>query len=362
MSINSKFVYVKNKELFEPLIPSIPKNLNPIVFIEDTREMWTCGTYFSIGYPSIEVVEESGSVKVSIGNSYFSLTTSGDSISVRKGDGNKIIISSNALNKVDTQKPLKWDEVTKQLLHMDSGVTPGSYGQSSSLSNTSTFVIPNIIVDSTGHVTQANNYNIQIRDYVEQINPSEVSGDKNILLSYNDNNNNSDSAPVRKARGLLFNNQLQHLTVQGGITSNNSVNVSNGDLVVTNGYIVGNLKGDVEGEAKPKIHLSKKPEYGGASTQLYGHVLLSDEVPNEEPEDSSNNDNANNANVTATAASPKMVWNAVQSVYKYVDENGIKLSGYKNKNKIDIKGSLTFSQDFQLDDSNNLYIGWEEYE
>ena len=55
MVIDSKFAYVKKKEVFEHLIESIPKGLNPIVFIEDTREMWTCGTYFSIGYPSIEI-------------------------------------------------------------------------------------------------------------------------------------------------------------------------------------------------------------------------------------------------------------------------------------------------------------------
>lgn len=84
MVIDSKFAYVKKKEVFEPLIESIPKGLNPIVFIEDTREMWTCGTYFSIGYPSIEISEVSGSVKVQIGNSFFLMSTAGESISIRK--------------------------------------------------------------------------------------------------------------------------------------------------------------------------------------------------------------------------------------------------------------------------------------
>ena len=55
MIIDKKIVYARKKEEFEPLIPTIPEGLNPVVFIEDTREMWTCGTYFSIGYPSIEV-------------------------------------------------------------------------------------------------------------------------------------------------------------------------------------------------------------------------------------------------------------------------------------------------------------------
>lgn len=361
MDISSKFVYIKNKHTFENLISTIPKNLNPIVFIEDTREMWTCGTYFSIGYPSIEVSEISGSVKVSIGNSYFTMSTSGDSISIRKGDGNKIIINSNALTKVDTELPLKWDNTSKKLLHEVSGVTPGSYGQSSSSSNTSIFVVPNINVDSTGHITSATNYNIEIRDYVEQLAPIDLEGERNVILSYNTNNDNTDTAQVRKARGFTYNNSTQKLTIQGGIISNGEVQIKNGDLTVSNGYIVGNLKGDIEGEATPKIHLSKKPEYGGASTNLYGHVTLSDEVPQTEPEDSSTNDNINDTNVVARAASPKMVWNAVQEVHKYVDENGVRLSGFKGKDKVDIKGELTFSQDFQLD-GNNLYISWEEYE
>ena len=69
--------------------------------------MWTCGTYFSIGYPSIEISEISGSVKVEIGNSFFLMSTAGDSLSIRKGDGNRIIISSNALTSVNTEAPLE---------------------------------------------------------------------------------------------------------------------------------------------------------------------------------------------------------------------------------------------------------------
>lgn len=84
MIIDKKIVYARKKEEFESLIPTIPEGLNPVVFIEDTREMWTCGTYFSIGYPGIEVSEVSGSVKVQIGNSFFLLTPTGDSISLRK--------------------------------------------------------------------------------------------------------------------------------------------------------------------------------------------------------------------------------------------------------------------------------------
>lgn len=319
MVIDSKFAYIKKKEVFEPLIESIPKGLNPIVFIEDTREMWTCGTYFSIGYPSIEISEVSGSVKVQIGNSFFLMSTAGESISVRKGDGNRIIISSNALSRVDTEPPLEWDAANRKLLHKESGAVPGSYGQSTNLGNASIFVIPNITVDSTGHITSAENHNIEIRDYVEQLAPSNLMGDRNILLSYNEASNNMDTSQVRKANGLVFNDATQKMTVAGGMNSNGSVNVNHGDLSVLDGYIIGNLKGDVQGQATPKIHLSLKPEYGGASTKLYGHVKLQD-ILNTKPDPSSSNENINDTNVVAAiAASPLMVWNAIQTAKDYAD-------------------------------------------
>ena len=319
MIIDSKFAYVKKKEVFEPLINTIPSGLNPIVFIEDTREMWTCGTYFSIGYPSIEISEVSGSVKVQIGNSFFLMSTAGESISIRKGDGNRIIISSNALSRVDTEPPLEWDAANRKLLHKTSGVVPGSYGQSTNLGNASIFVIPNIIVDATGHVTLAENHNIEIRDYVEQLAPSTLMGDRNILLSYNEASNTADTSQVRKANGLTFNDATQKMTIAGGMNSNGPVNVNHGDLSVLDGYIIGNLKGDVQGQATPKIHISLKPEYGGASTKLYGHVKLQD-ILNTKPDPSSDNENINDTNVVAAiAASPLMVWNAIQTAKDYAD-------------------------------------------
>lgn len=319
MIIDKKIVYARKKEEFEPLIPTIPEGLNPVVFIEDTREMWTCGTYFSIGYPSIEVSEVSGSVKVQMGNSFFLLTPTGDSISLRKGDGNRIIISSNALNRVDTEPPLKWDASNRKLLHMESGVASGSYGQSTNLGNASVFVVPNFIVDATGHITFAENHNIEIRDYVEQVAPSNQMAERNILLSYNEANNNMDTSQVRKANGLTFNDATQRITVAGGMVSDGAVTVKHGDVSVLDGYIIGKLKGDVEGQAIPKIHLSLKPEYGGASTKLYGHVKLQD-ILSRKPDPSSDNENINDTNVVAAiAASPLMVWNAIETAKSYAD-------------------------------------------
>lgn len=317
--IDSKFAYIKKKASFEPLIPTIPTGLNPIVFIEDTKEMWTCGTYFSIGFPGIEISEVSGSVKVEIGNSFFLMSTAGESISIRKGDGNRIIISSNALNRVDTEHPLEWDATNRKLLHKASGAAPGSYGQSTNLGNASVFVVPNIMIDAAGHVTYAESHNVEIRDYVEQLAPSSLMGERNILLSYNEASNSADTSPARKAHGLTFNDATQKVTVAGGMNSNGPVMVNHGDLSVLDGYIIGNLKGDVQGEATPKIHISLKPEYGGASTKTYGHVKLQD-ILNVKPNPSSDNENISDTNIVAAiAASPLMVWNAIQTAKDYAD-------------------------------------------
>lgn len=319
MIIDKKLVYVKKKEVFEPLIASIPQGLNPLVFIEDTREMWTCGTYFSIGYPSIEVSEVSGSVKVSIGNSFFMVSTTGESLSVRKGDGNRIILSSNALNKIDTEYPLEWNTTDKKLLHSISKVTPGSYGQSTNLSNASIFIVPNINVDQYGHISFAGNRNVEIRDYVEQLAPSSLIGDKSVLLSYNEADNNSNTAQVRQARGMTYNDSTQRLRLEKGLDTFGPVNVTHGDMTVVDGYIVGKLKGDVEGEATPKIHLSEKPEFGGSSTKLYGHVLLKDLLGIVKPDPSSVNATTTNKEVIAYAASPLMVWEAIETAKEYAD-------------------------------------------
>lgn len=317
MVIDKKIAYVKKKELFEPLIPTIPTGLNPIVFIEDTREMWTCGTYFSIGYPSIEVSEESGSIKVTIGNSFFMMSTTGESISVRKGDGNRIILSSNALNRVDTDVPLEWVTADRKLIHKKSGTNAGTFGQSTNVNNASIFSIPNVTVDEWGHVTDIADRNVSIRDYVEQLTPSTSIGERNVLLAYSDMDV-SESAQVRKANGMSYNDVTKKLILTGGLNSTGAVNVVGSDLTVIDGYIIGKLKGNVEGSATPKIHLSLKPEYGGSSLELYGHVKLQDTL-NSKPNPSTSNTNINNTEITAIAASPLMVWNAIETAKAYAD-------------------------------------------
>ena len=358
--ITSKFVSVKTKQLFESLISTIPQDLNPIVFIEDTRELWLRGTYFSAGIPALNVTEQSGSIVVSLGNSSFNLSTAGDGLSVRKGNDNDIILTSTALSSIDGVTPLKWDAVNKQLIHEDSGVVEGSYGQSNNLSKASTFLIPNITVNAKGHVTSIQNSTISIRDYVEQVYNAAIEGEHDLLLSYNSSNTNTDTTQTLKGNGVTFNNITQKLTVENGIKANGGVDISGGDLTVEGGYIVGTLKGDVTGSAIPKIHLSTQPEYGGASKELYGHVKLQDTLPTVMPDDSSDNTSNSNAGVIAIAASPKMVWNAVQEVQDYVNTHGVQITAYNsNEEEIDLSTGFNFSKDFETSDKN-IYISWQE--
>lgn len=404
MDIRSKFIYAKTKAAFEREINNIPENLNPIVFIEDTKEMWTLGTYFSIGLPSINVSETTGAINIELGNSQLRIETSGSSLGVQKGEGNTIIFSSTALTKVDTELPLEWDVLNKKLLHSLSGVTSGNYGQNSSLENASILNIPYISVNQTGHVTSISTKIVSIRDYVEQLAPNALLGDRNVLLSYNETNSNNDTAQVRKAHGLTYNSLSQILTIGGGANINGPTNVSGGDLTVTGGDIVGNLRGNVTGEATPKIHLSDSPEYGGASTNLYGHVKVQDTLTEVAPPLSSNNSNTDASNITnGIAASPYMVWKTKDDLKKEITNapsiggiivgeesiqistarQNIKLSGQKgiDVNIIDggivIKGiemkgytedeqektilnSVKFGKDFNIDINNELSIRWYE--
>ncbi len=404
MDIQSKFIYAKTRLAFERALVYIPPNLDPIVFIEDTRELWTKNTYFNLGYPAIKISEISGTIKVEIGTENFVLQTTGACLSIRKGTGNNIIISSNALTSVNTEAPLEWQALDKKLVHKKSGVTSGVYGQVSASSNASTFYIPKITVDAYGHIQSITNSGVAIRDYVEQLAPGTTAGDRNVLLSFREANDVSDTAQVKKAHGLTYNDATGLLNVKGGINAGGGVNINNGNLTVVGGYIVGTLQGSVEGQATPKIHLSDKPEYGGASLHLYGHVVLQDDLSTEPPASSANVDITSATVVRGVAASPKMVWNVKQQILSNLDnrpsitgfivgqdkieitqptqqisvrgENGVKVLiqdggfvvkgtsfvGYDESNvEKSIENNIKFSKDFAFNSLNEMSLRWEEH-
>lgn len=361
MDINSKFIYLKRRSTFDEIKDMIPKELNPIIFIEDTSQLYTCGTFFNLGYPGVKVSEISGQIKVDIGQENFFLGTTGDSLSIKKGDGNQIIINSSALTKINTGAALEWDAVTKTLYHSKSGVVAGEYGQTTHVPNASIISVPNFVTDEYGHVISAGTSNVQIRDYVEQLAPTEQNVERNIMEAYNSGSESSDTAQLRKTNGMTFNDALNRLTVKGGIVSGNTVEINGGDLKVVRGVIIGNLQGDVSGSATPKIHLAEKPEYGGASKNLYGHVTLQDDIPGIRPPASSDNDQVTNAGVNAVAASPLMVWNALEQAKEYADTKGITIEAVNESGTSAIvQGKLNLTDDFVIDENNNLSLRWLE--
>lgn len=401
MAIESKIVYAKTKSTFESLKNNIPANLNPIVFIEDTKEVWTCGTYFNLGYPSLLVTEENSIVNITLNDSIVSLVATGDGLSIRKGTGNRIVFNSTALSSILTEAPLEWLSAERKLIHKESNVVLGTYGPTSQIENASTFQVPYFNVDNYGHIQLAGTTNIGIRDYVEQKAPSTVNQEKSLLISSNVGTE-TDTTTTEKATAT-YNNVTGTLSVPGGLNVTTDVDIG-GDIEVK-GVIIGNLQGSVTGDATPKVHADVSPKFGGASLNLYGHVKLQDEFVGV-PEPSSSNDNPNSTTTErGIAASPKLIWDtktgleqkinnkpgisaisgdvgvividAPNEEIKFKGNNGISVEILDNE--ISIKGvqiygfdsqeikktinnELTIGKDFITDDSNEVNIRWLELE
>lgn len=349
--MTSKFLYFTKRRIFDALVESIPEELSPICFIEDSNEIWFNGHFFQAGHESLRVEEMNNTVIVSLSESSFTMVPGSASIQIKAQD-NAIVISSSALTRIDTDDQLEWKE--NRLYHKESGITLGTYGPQSSQTGVNILNIPKITFNKYGHATSAENISITIRDYVEQRGPDEKDLNRQILLGESDKTVNETNI-TRKGKGISYNNYTQvlktgNLEVEG--TKDASVIVKNGNLVVQNGTIIGKLQGEVTGTATPKIHLSDRGEYGGASKNLYGHVKLVDTI-NGEPSPSSDNQDTNASNITAEAASPYLVYN-------YVKANKFKVGGVTaNKTVVEVSDRIDFTDDFVLQGSR-VSIGWTE--
>ena len=404
MKLKSKFIYAKTLSAFEDALSDTKDEidkLSPIAFIEETRQIWINKTFFSIGSPNVVVSEKDNIIDVGIGDGGFKMSTSGSNLTIRKGTGNNIIFSSSALNSINTETPLEWDNTEKKLSHKISGVSAGNYGETASSDNVSLVTVPWFSINKWGHITEVIDRNIKIRDYVEQIPSSGVQGNYNILIG-NNPNEISDTNITRKALGLTYDPHLQKLSIEGGILAGTSK--ISGDLTVEGGKIFGIVEGEIIGSATPKIHISDKPEYGGASTELYGHVKVQDTL-NTPPPLSSDNIDPSSPNIhQGVAASPRMVWNVREELQNNIDKvpvieevrvnedvapfedfNGVlgisteggltggidaesgeiilssvSITGYTESNeKVGIKSSLEFTDDFEYK-GNRLSIRWQE--
>lgn len=349
--MESKFLYFKKRRTFDSIVEQFPADLSPLCFIEDSNEIWFEHHFFQAGNESLRVEEMDGTVIVSLSDTSFTLVPGSTSIQIRAQE-NSIVISSNALTKIDTDDQLEWKN--NKLFHKESGVEIGTYGPRSTATGVNILKIPKITFNKYGHATSAETVDITIRDYVEQRSADESDITRQLLLSERETNTN-DTNTTRKGNGLTYNNYTQLLkagSLELSGSQTRSLTIKQGDLVVEHGTIIGKLQGEVTGTATPKIHLSENPEYGGASTNTYGHVKLVDTI-NGIPNPSSDNQNINASNVEGLAASPYLVYN-------YVQANKFKVNGINaNKQAVEITDKLNFTDDFVLQDSK-LSIGWTE--
>lgn len=319
--MKGKIIYAKTKVAFENKLqetdPNVLSHLSPLVFIEDTREVWINGTYFNVGTPGVSVSEQNDIITVGIGPNGFTMSSSGDNIVIRKGTGNNIIFSSPSLSSIDAQFPLKWDSTEKKLFHEESDVEQGNYGQTNESDNVSLLTIPWFSVDKWGHLLQAENRNVKIRDYVEQLSSDILTGKHNLLVGYSPHGN-SETQPIRKASGITYDSITKKLEIEGGIEAKGA-SLIQGDFTVIDGQIIGDVKGNITGTATPKIHLSEDPEYGGASLNLYGHVKLQDKFNGVPAPSSDNSDKDSNMIRNGVAASPKLVWDVKEELEQKIE-------------------------------------------
>lgn len=349
--MENKFLYFKKRRTFDSMVEQFPADLSPLCFIEDSNEIWFEHHFFQAGHESIRVDEMDGNVIVSLSDSSFTLVPGSSSIQLRAQD-NAIVISTNALTKINTDDQLEWKE--NKLYHKESGISIGTYGPSSSSTGVNILKIPKITFNKYGHATSAETVDITIRDYVEQRSADESDSERPLLLSER-GTDTSDTNTTRKGKELTYNNYTKLLkagSLELSGSQSQSLVLRQGDLIVENGTIIGKLQGEVTGTATPKIHLSTKPEYGGASTNMFGHVKLVDTIVGV-PAPSSDNQNENSSEVEALAASPYLVYN-------YVRANKFKVNGVNaNKQAVEVDDRLDFTDDFVLQD-NRISIGWTE--
>lgn len=350
--MESKFLYFVKKQTFLTIKNTFPANLSPICFIEDTNEIWFNNHYFQAGHESITVSEMNNVVTVSLSESSFNIQPGSESISIRS-QGNNIIVSCNALTKIDTDDYLEWKD--NKLYHAKSGVTEGSYGPRNVIIGANTIPTLHIEVDEAGHITKIEEKETQIRDFVEQRQADNENKNRQMLLAERDESQ-SDTNYTRKSR-VTFNNASGMMTTPkitvSGAAETNVVIVEHGNIIVKDGIIEGKVKGDIEGSATPKIHISDIPDYGGASLYTYGHVKLVDQI-GENPSTSSTNTDKTNKDVEALAASPYAVKN-------YVDTHKMIVKALtEDSTEITLGDNWSMGEDFQSS-NKKIEIRWKEY-
>lgn len=288
---------------------------NNTLFLYDTQyEDWVA----FLEFPGLKVTQqEDKSIKISAGDTYFILATSGNSIAMNKV-GNTIMFVSNALSSIPTSSPLEWKN--QKLKHLESGVQAGAYGPKLS-SSSSTFSVPNFSVDSTGHITKADQVSVTIPDRVVQTPLNAKEGEYQVILA-GSTSKERETGDVNKIDNFYYNAKNNQLhtpgIVVGGNSEINGITTFNANIKLGKNAVI---EGSVTGTATPTNHASTEDIFGlgTASTSpgveaMYGHVKLATTF-----QKAANNDLVSPGYQAGIAASPAMVFEAYQTAIAYSD-------------------------------------------
>lgn len=253
------------------------------VWIKDDTTLYLYDSSYNewvafLEYPGITVQQlEDGSVKVSTGETGFTLATSGNALSINK-IGDTITLISNALTGINTEFPLKWEN--GKLTHIETDVEPGEYG---SLLDTqgSTFNVPNFTVNQTGHITQAKTVSVTIPDRVIQNPlPEDSEGQFPIILA-GSSTDARESGEVYKKTTFNYDADKDIVNTPGLFISGDSE--VHGTTTFYRDIVLGGtavIVGSVTGTATPTNHASDDDVFGLGTKPLeegghkYGHVKL----------------------------------------------------------------------------------------
>lgn len=329
--------------------PNEPPTKYHLWIINDSQLRLYDGTQWKtfLDNPGLTVKDNTdGSVTVASGTSSFTLRVAGNAISMTN-DGTNITISSFAISDIKTDDWLAWKSGTLSHNDADKTLAKNIYGPETDSTNSSSFTVPYIKVDAKGHVVEGGSQTVTIPDKVVQ-NP--ISGTESNTYSVLLSTSNSGAREIGEAN--KDSDVKLEVTYAGGTTTkvlhtpgiaaNGEVTVK-GNLEVADGYVIkGTVIGRVEGTATPTDHADKTDKYGAGTAAgsegtpaYYGHVKLQDELPTTAPP--SGGENAGKG----IAASPLMVYNAVQTSKQYAD--GL------------------FGSDFKKNDETNKYnLYWTE--
>ena len=287
-----------------------------VLIYDDELEKWIPLNEF----PGITFESDTttGTVIIQSGKSSFRLAVDGPSLGIHTNVADTITITSDALNNIDTEAPLYWDNTANG--HVQKGATH-------------TVTIPGRVTQNVLGVNAEGSFPIILAPT-----PATETRTEEVYKT-----------PILQIQAVQGVQAIDYTLISPNILVNGDQTVT-GDFTV-NGEIHGKFIGNVEGTATPTNHASVEDTFGlgtaaGVGVEaLYGHVKLQDTF-----EKDSSGGVVAPTSTAGVAASPLLVYNALQEVAQIEDNQG-------NINKL--KAPFTFSNDFQ-ESNEKIHINWLE--